>query len=171
MHQESSRSPSSNRSPGSSSASAAEKSTSGISPWNHLVDLQRQQLALAAECASAMFRGVESIRRIQQEAAHQASAHHAAATQQLRGPEQPADLMALLSTPLRVDMEGVEKYWKQLAAATVQAQTEMLNSMCHMFNNESSSNVNSMQEIMQAAMPPMASSFFVDGAHERSQHS
>ncbi|WP_037472164.1 phasin family protein [Simplicispira psychrophila] len=160
--------PQSASAPGSASAlqQTTEKSTSGALPWSHLADLQRQQLALATECASAVFRGVESMRKIQQEAAHQASAHHATATQQLRSPEPTADLMALLSTPLRVDMEGVQKYWNQLAAATFQAQAEMMNSICHMFNNENRSSVSSIQEVVQATMPPLASSFFVDGAHE-----
>lgn len=150
---------------------AAEKPLSDASPWNHLADLQRQQFALATECASALFRGVESMRKIQQEAAHQASAHHAAATQQLRSPAQTADLLALLSSPMRMDMEEVQKYWNQLAATSLQAQTEIMSSICRMFNNKSSSSIHSLQEVIQATLPPLASSLFVNGTHERPHQS
>ena len=153
-----------------SSHQAAEKTTHSASPWNHLAEFQRQQIALATECASALFRGIESIRKTQQEAAHQASAHHASTTQKLRSTEQAEDWLALMSAPLCIDMEGAEKYWKQLAAASVQVQTEMMSSLHQIFDNEGNFSANSIQEVIQAAIPPMASSFFVDGAHERPHH-
>lgn len=156
----------------SSSQKGGEQSPWNLSPWNQLAVWQRQQLTLATECASVMFRGVESMRRVQQEAAHQMSAQHAAITEQLRSAEQLADLLPLLSTPMRIDMESVEQYWKQLAGATLQAQVEMMNSVCQMFSSENNTSVPSMQKVIQAAIAPMANSFFVDGAHdhERPHH-
>ena len=105
------------------------------SPWGMFADLGRKQLAMATESASAMFRGSEAMRKIQQAAAHQASARHQAAEQKLHGDCTPADLMAIQSALLRDDMQEAAQYWQQLTAAALQTQFEMMGCVNRALNN------------------------------------
>lgn len=155
-------------------ASAYEGHSSDLTPWNFLADLSRQQLSLATESASALFRSNEAIRKVQQQTAHQAAEHYAAAAQKLRSASQPADLLAVQSDLLRFDLQESSQYWQQFITAALQAQTEMMRTASHMFDNEAGGGVKSALEAMQAAIPPMASSFFAgrpNGSTERAQAS
>ncbi len=145
-----------------------------LTPWNFLADLSRQQLSFATESASALFRSSEAIRKVQQQAAHQAAEHYADAAQKLRAASQPADLLAVQSDLLRFDLQESSQYWQQFITAALQAQTEMMSTASHMFNSEAGGGVKSALEAMQAAIPPMASGFFVgrpNGPTERAQAS
>ncbi|MGH8831055.1 MAG: phasin family protein [Polaromonas sp.] len=147
-----------------------------LNPWNLLADLGRQQLTVANECASALFRGNEAMGKIQQDAAHQASEHLATAVKKLQGPCQAADLLAIQSELLRVNLQGVGQYWQQLAAAAQQTQIEMMTSASHMLDGDGDADggVKSALEVFQAAIPPLASSFFVlrpSGSGEQPQAS
>ncbi|MDO8455400.1 MAG: phasin family protein [Burkholderiaceae bacterium] len=145
-----------------------------LTPWSFLADLSRQQLSFATESVSAIFRSSEAMRKVQQQAAHQASEHYAAAAQKLRGASQPADLMAIQSELLRFDLQESSQYWQQLMTAALQAQTEMMTTASHILDSDSGSGVKSALEAMQAAIPPIANSFFVsrpNGPTERAQAS
>jgi hypothetical protein len=158
----------------SRSASAYEAHGSDLTPWNFLADLSRQQLSLATESASALFRSSEAIRKVQQQTAHQAAQHYAAAAQRLREASQPADLLAVQSDLLRFDLQESSQYWQQFITAALQAQTEMMRTASHMFDNETGGGVKSALEAMQAAIPPIANSFFAgrpNGSTERAQAS
>ncbi len=124
---------------------AAEDLVPEVTPWSQFADLQRQQLAWLTECASALFRGLEAMRKTQQEAAHLASGHHSATSQKLRSPEQRENWLELVSAPLFVDTESCEKYWSQMAAASVQAQAEIVQSIYQVFDSEKSPNGSSLQ--------------------------
>lgn len=141
-------------------------------PWSQCFDLQRQQLAWLTECASALFRGAESVRKTQQEAANRASVHYAATAQRLRTTEQSQDWLELLSVPLTIDIEGSEKYWAELAAASVQTQTELIHSIYQLFESDKapeSASTASMQKIWQTGIPPLAGSLFSNGLHGQPQ--
>lgn len=158
----------------SRSTSAYEAHNNDLTPWSFLADLSRQQLGFATESASAIFRSSEAIRKVQQQAAHQASEHYAAAAQKLRGASQPADLLAMQSELLRFDLQASSQYWQQLMTAALQAQTEMMTTASHILDGGSGSGVKTALEAMQAAIPPMASSFFAsrpNGPNERAQAS
>lgn len=129
------------------STPTAEASVPEVTPWSQLADLHRQQLAWLSECASALLRGVESIRKTQQEAARLASDHHAATAKKLRDPEQPDHWLELMSAPLCVDMEGCGKYWSQMASTSVQTHSEIIQSIYQAFDSEKSPTVSSMQKI------------------------
>lgn len=131
----------------SASSPAAETSVPEVTPWSQLADLHRQQLAWLAECASALFRGVEAMRKTQQEAARLASDHHATAAQKLRAAEQPDHWLELISAPVCVDMEGCGKYWSQMASTSVQTHSEIIQSIYQVFDSEKSPTVPSMQKI------------------------
>jgi Phasin protein len=141
---------------------AAAASGTDLNPWNMLADLARQQLAVTTENTGAIFRGSEAMRKIQQDAAHQASVHHAEAAQKLRAcTGQPVDLLAIQSELMRIDMQGAGQYWQQLASAALQTQIEMMTSVSRMFDDEAGGGVKSALVVFQAAIPPMANSFFV----------
>lgn len=152
---------------------APNHATKDVAPnsiaWNQIADLQRQQLAWLTECASAMFRGVGSIRKTQLEAAHQASTHHASTAHQLRMAQPPSEWLELLSAPMNVDMESCEKYWSQLAAASMQTQTEIINSIYQLFDNEKlpeGLSVSSMQKIWETNAPKMVNNLLGTGFFE-----
>jgi hypothetical protein len=141
---------------------AAETPDTGLNAWNMLADLARQQLAVTTENTGAIFRGSEAMRKIQLNAAHEASVHHAQAAQKLRASScQPADLLAIQSELMRVDMQGAGQYWQQLASAALQTQMEMMTSVSRMFDDEAGGGVKSALGVFQAVIPPMANSFFV----------
>jgi Phasin protein len=141
---------------------AAETSGADQNAWKMLADMSRQQLAMTTENSSAIFRGSEAIRKIQQDAAHQASVNHAEAAEKLRASAfQPADLLAIQSELLRIDMQGAGQYWQQLAAVAMQTQIEMMRNMSRIFDDEAGGGVKSALVVFQAAIPPMANSFFV----------
>ena len=85
----------------------------------------RQQAA----CATAMFRGFEAMRKVQEHAAHAAAQRHAAAGERLKRECAPAQVAAIQSDLLRFDLEASVRYWQQLAAAAMEMQTEMLASL------------------------------------------
>ena len=89
-------------------------------------DLPRQQLAAGTQAACAVFRGFESMRRIQQKAAHQALAHHQAMCEKLKEPCHPMDLLAVQAELLRFDVHGAAMYWQQMASAMLDMQRELL---------------------------------------------
>lgn len=150
--------------PKSTSRSSSARKASGhdLGVLNFMADLSRQQLALASESASALYRGSEALRKVQQETAHEASLHHAQAAQKLFSPCQPSDMLAIQTELMRTNMESAAHYWQQFMQVAMQTQREMLMSMtAHIIDSDSGSGVKSALEAFQAAVPPMATSFFV----------
>lgn len=107
-----------------------------IVPTDWAADFARQQLAVAAESACAVFRGFLAIRRIQEQAAQQALDQHAAAAERLRQPCGVADLVALQSQLARQDVEGATRYWQQLAGAVLEMHTELAGCAAHLVDTE-----------------------------------
>lgn len=146
--------------------SATAASGTDLNAWNILLDLGRQQLALTTESTSAICRCSEAMRKIQQDAAHQASVYHAEAAQKMRASScQPIDLLAIQSDLMRIDMQGAGQYWQRLASAALQTQIDMMTNVSRLFDSETSS-VKSALGVFQAAIPPMANSFFVSRSSE-----
>jgi len=116
----------------SPTASSRGAQAADFAPWNLLANFGRLQFALAADSASALFRGAEAIRKVQQQAAHQASAHHEAAAQKLRDPREPAELLAIESELLRFDMQEAAHYWQQISMAAWKTQLEMMGCASHL---------------------------------------
>lgn len=146
-----------------------ETAGSSPAPWNFLADLSRQQLAMVTESASAIFRSSEAMRKVQEQAAHQASEHYAAVAKKLHGACQPADLLAIQSELLRFDLQETSQYWQQLMAAALQAQTEMMATTNRMLNSEAGGGVKSALEAFQSTLP-MTNGFWVgrqSGSAER----
>lgn len=150
-------------------ASSRETAGHGMALPDFLADLGRQQLAIATDAACAMFRGSEAVRRIQQQAAQQASLRHEAAAQKLHGTCEPADLFAIQSDLLRFDLQEATHYWQQLAAAALQSQIEMMASASHLLDGQRGGGLKPVLDAIQAAIPT-ANGFFAgkpDNAAER----
>lgn len=82
----------------------------------------------AAQACCAVFRGVETIRRVQQQAAHEAFTHHQDLAKKLEAPCSPTELVAVQAELLRVDVEGAAHDWQQLASAMLEMPRDLLGS-------------------------------------------
>ena len=133
---------------------------------NLVTEMGRQQLAVAHESSSALYRGSEALRRVQQEIAHEASVRHTEAAQKLAGPCQPADLLAVQTELVRANVQSLTHYWQELSMVALQMHREMMLSTTHMLENESGGGIKSALEAFQATIPPMPTSFFIPGLNE-----
>jgi hypothetical protein len=104
--------------------------------WNGFSDLGRQQMAVTTEAACAMFRGFEAMRKVQEQAAHDAAQRHAFAVQKLQQPCGAAELLAIQSELLSFDVDGATRYWQQLGAAALEMQTEVLGCCTKLANTD-----------------------------------
>lgn len=107
-------------------APASDTPTADLKLWNLMADLGRQQFAFATWGVTALLRGSEAMRTIQQHAAHQACAAHEAAWHKLQQPSQPGDLLAIQSDLLRQDMQGAMTYWPRLATEMLKTQMSLM---------------------------------------------
>ena len=105
-------------------------------PWDWAGPLNRQQMAAASEGASALFRGFEAMRRIQEQAAQAAAERHTVAAGRLRESATPTDLAVLQAEVLREDLASVARYWQDLADATLEMNAEIFNCATQMVDSE-----------------------------------
>lgn len=106
-------------------------------PWDWAGEFGRQQMAVASEGACALFRGFESLRRIQEQAAHAAAERHAVAAQKIRQPSSsPTDLALLQAEVLGEDLACAARYWQDLAGAVLEMNTEIFNCATHLVDTE-----------------------------------
>jgi hypothetical protein len=100
-----------------------------------VADFGREQLALAMDASGALLRNVQAIRTIQQQAAHEASMRHRSAARDLRARCDAVDLFAVPVALLQGELAAATRYWQDLAAAALEAQTEIVGSACaHLFD-------------------------------------
>jgi len=95
---------------------------------NVLTELPRRQLALVAQSASALLRGSQELRQIQQEIEQRATEHYEEVIDRLHGECDYNDLMAVQTELLRFNMQEGMQYWQQLATAGMKMQAEMASS-------------------------------------------
>lgn len=142
-------------------STARQPSGRELASWNALAEMGRQQLAVATESASALYRGSEALRKVQQEAAHEASVHHAEVAQKLLSPCQPSDVLALQTDLMRFNMQSATHYWQQMMVVALQTQREIMLGMGHLLDAETGSSMKSAMGAFQSIIPPMANSFFI----------
>ena len=129
-------------------------------PWNLLTEFGRQQLAAAAQGASALYRAREVVGAVQQRAMGEASVRHAKAARRLRMPCAPADFLALQSELARENILGAGCYWQQLLDMSLQTQLEMMASMSRLFDGEAGVAVKSALRTLHTVTPPPMNSIF-----------
>lgn len=153
----------------SANPSRANRGSAKAPAFNTAADFGRQQAVVATESASALFRGFEAMRKIQEEAAHEASQRHAEAAQKLRGNCHPADLMAIQSELLRFDFDAAGRYWQQLAAAALEMQTEIMECTSHLIDSEMVLEGSSALDAMQLRIPGLDTFLAASQAMARSR--
>lgn len=105
-----------------------------FSPWALLGELGQHQLAVAAQSASALFRGFDALRAAQQETVHEAASQYLAAARLMCAPYQPAEVMAVESELLESDAEDVGSYWQKLTTTALQSQVELMSNASRFLN-------------------------------------
>lgn len=102
------------------------RTTQTAAGWDLVADASRQQAAAANECAAAMFRGVEGMRKVQEQAAHAAARQHTAVAARLQGPCGPGEVLAAQGEWLRSGGQCAMQYWQGLGAAALEMQSRMI---------------------------------------------
>lgn len=132
----------------------------GLDSWHLLTELGRQQLAAFTLSTSALCRGSEALRKVQQEVAHEASLRHAQAAKKLSAPCQPTDMVELQTELMRSNLQSATQYWQRLLEVALQTQREMMEGMSSLMDGKSDGGMKSVLEAFQSVVPPMATSFF-----------
>lgn len=104
---------------------AAQAAWDPMSAWSGVLDLPRQQSAMATQAACALFSGFEALRGIQEAAAREALKHHGEAAERLRGRCGPLDVFTVQMDLAGFDIGAAVAYWQQIAAAALQMQARM----------------------------------------------
>jgi hypothetical protein len=103
-----------------------------VALWATVLDLPRQQCAVATHAACAMFSGFEAMRRIQEKAAHEALQHYSSAAHRLEGRCAPLDVLSVQMDLARFDAGAATAYWQQLAMAALQMQARVAACGCEL---------------------------------------
>lgn len=132
----------STRSPGRRTPAAVPGLAPAAATGNIMIDLLadcgREQFAMCMEASGALSRGLDAMRAIQQRTAQETAERHQAAALRLRDAAGAGGWTALPWTIWQDDLAGAARYWQELAAAALEAQTEVLGCACgHMFDSES----------------------------------
>lgn len=160
----SSRSPARRRAP----AAAVAPATAGNTMLAMVADSGREQAALCMDAWAAMFRGFETMRAIGQRAAQDTAARHRAAVHRLGHGAGASELLALPWTIWQDDLAGATRCWQDLAAAALEAQTQVLGCACgHVFDSESALHGAAAMEALEAIPGVRA---LVDGGTAVAQH-
>ncbi|HMA07401.1 MAG TPA: phasin family protein [Ramlibacter sp.] len=128
----------------------AAASQGKVSGFDFLADFGREQLAVMMDASAAMFRGFETMRTIQQQAAQQASARHETAANKMRGNCDAIDLMTIPFGLLQENLQSATRYWQELAAAALETQTEMMGCASHLINTDAAIETASAVEALDA---------------------
>lgn len=139
-----------------------------FNPWFAAADFGTQQMAVATESAGAMFRGLETMRKVQQQAGERAMTRHSAVLEKMKAATEPAQLMALQSQLLAVDAENTSRYWQELGAAAMEMQTEMLGCCSHLVDSEAVLHATAAIDHLPSAMTGL-NGFFGAGAGQNRQ--
>lgn len=142
----------STRKPGRRRAPAdAAASASGNVVLDLMTDSGREQLAMCLDAWGAMFRGFEAMRAIGQRTSRETSERRQAAARRWREAVGAGEWMALPWSIWQDDLASTTRYWQELAAAALEAQTEMLGCACgHVFDSESTLHGVAAMEALEA---------------------
>jgi hypothetical protein len=109
----------------SRTVSQEEAGTAVLTPLNPFADLPRRHMGLMAQSASAVLRGAEAVRKVQQQTAHRASAQHEQLAQRLLGPCDANELLGIQAELVRFTLQETAQYWQQLATAALKIQFDL----------------------------------------------
>lgn len=132
--------------------SADDSQAAAWTPLNILADLPRKQLELMTRSATVVYRGSEALRKVQQQAAHRASAHHEEAAQKLRGPCDLSDVWAIQADLLRFNIQEAAHYWQQLASTALKVQVDLVGSAGETLDTGTEPSLEALQQAFAASL-------------------
>lgn len=132
--------------------SAEDTQAAAWSPLNILADLPRKQLELMARSATVAYQGSETLRKVQQQAAHRASVHHEEVAQKLRGPCDLSDVWAIQADLLRFNVQEAAHYWQQLASAALKIQVDLVGSAGEALDSGTEPSLEALQQAFAASL-------------------
>ena len=91
-----------------------------------LAEIQREQLAAAAQAWSTLFRAGEALQQAQLHMGQRAALLHQQAADNLRKAATPIELVTIQSTLLLYQWQEAARYWQELLGAGAKAGGEML---------------------------------------------
>ena len=119
-------------------AAPAAAAPAGNPMLDVMADFGREQFAMCLDASGALLRGFEAVRAIGQRTAQETSARHQAAASRWQHAAGAGEWMALPWSIWQDDLAGATRYWQELAAAGLEAQTELLGCACgHVVDSES----------------------------------
>jgi len=152
--------------PGRGRRAAAAPAPARATALDAFGDGGREQLAVAVDASCAMLRGFEAMRAIQQRTAQEAAARHEAAARRLRDAVAAGDLWSVPLGLLQGDLQSASRYWQELAAAALEAQTEVFGCTLHLFDADTAlqsvsavealETVPVLRTLLPVAFPPRA---------------
>jgi hypothetical protein len=122
-------------------------------------DFGREQLAVFTDASGAVFRGIDAMRGVQQQAAQEAAARYEDAARRLRESAAPADLVAIPFSLLQEDLQGAMRYWQELAGTVLETQTEIMGCAWHLLDSETALESASVVEEALDAIPGVRNLF------------
>lgn len=132
------------------STTSPETGNAMLAPMNYLADLPRKQLALMTQSTSALFRGSEAMRKIQQQTAHRAAAHQDEVRERLRSPCDLAELLSIQGELMRFNLQEAAQYWQQLTDAALKVQADLVSRVAEDAQGEPT--LDSLQRAFQASL-------------------
>jgi hypothetical protein len=136
----------------SRSTSTETSDSASLAPLGMLADLPRQQMALMTQSASALLRASESVRKVQQQAAHRASAQHQEIAERLRAPCDFNELMSIQGELLRFNIQEATQYWQQIVTATLKAQADLVGTAGQALDPGGEPTLDSLQRVFEASL-------------------
>jgi hypothetical protein len=94
--------------------------------WTWATDLAHQQFAVGAEGGALLVRGLEAMRRIQEQATQQAAQRYTDASRRLASAPRPVDALAVQSELLRGDIEEAALCWQQMMGEAFEVSNELM---------------------------------------------
>jgi hypothetical protein len=104
--------------------------------WASVLDLPRQQSAVATHAASALFSGCDAMRRIHERALQETMKYHSEAAQRLGGSCGPLELLSLQMDLARLDAQAAASYWQQMTDAALQTQACVAACGCELVDSD-----------------------------------
>ena len=133
-------------------ATSETATAASFAPLAVFSDLPRQQMALMTQSASAMLRASESVRKVQQQAAHRASLQHQEMAERLRAPCDFSELMAIQAELLRFNLQEAAQYWQQITTAALKAQADLVGSAGQALAAEGEPTLDTLQRVFEASL-------------------
>jgi hypothetical protein len=136
----------------SRSSSSTETADPSLTPLGLFADLPRQQMALITQSASALLRASESVRKVQQQTAHRASAQHQEIAERLRAPCDFNELVSIQGELLRFNIQEATQYWQQIVTATLKAQADLVGTAGQALDPGGEPTLDSLQRVFEASL-------------------